>query len=279
MFTCVPQLYQDWKYYDWNAFLGQWFGPLVGFGRYHTFEFDQDHPGVMRMKTLPSDKNPTEVTMLRAGVAIKDIQEAYQSQVMPPVISPNGLSLIRSLYLYEKVREYVRDPKKRDRVCPKPTPGTANNSSETPGNVPDSDQPGPSNAIPDPPAVEGNESEDDTHSEMQDNSNTCVSGRRKRRPRSELILAFQCTVCGNKYGSSSALSLHKKNTHMQPAVPGDEHGDVTKADNSSVDEGSQGPPKKRRRRRKKSEIDRQFSCSVCGKKYGSSSALYTQKHW
>ena len=47
---CMSQLYQDW-----NAFLGQWFGPLVGLGHYHTFEFDQDHPGVMRMKTLPSD--------------------------------------------------------------------------------------------------------------------------------------------------------------------------------------------------------------------------------
>ena len=177
---------------------------------------------------------------------------------MPPVISPNGLSLTRSLYLHEKVREYVRDPKKRDRVCPKPTPGTAIISSETPGNVPDSDQPGSSNPIPDTPAVEANESADDTHSEMQDEGNCCVSGRRKRRSRSELILAFQCTVCGNKYGSSSALYLHKKNTaHKQPAVPGDEHGDVTKADNASVDEGSQGPPK--RRCRLKSEIDRKFS--------------------
>ena len=65
----MSQLYQDW-----DAFLGQWFGPLVGPGHYRTFEFDQDHPGVMRMETLPSDTNPTEVTMLRAGVAIKDIR-------------------------------------------------------------------------------------------------------------------------------------------------------------------------------------------------------------
>ena len=273
--TCVPQLYQNWQYHGLNAFLSQWFGPLVGFGRYQTFDFDREHPGVMKMKAMPSDTNPTEVNMLRAGVAIKDIQEAYQSQSMPPVISPNGLSLTRSLYLYEKVREYVCDPKKRDRVCPKPTPGTAINSSETPRNVPHSDQPGPSNAN-DPPTVEGHESADDTQSDMQGEGNSCVSGRRKRRSRSELILAFQCTVCGNKYASSSALSTHKKNTaHKQPAVPGDEHGDVTKADNASVDEGSQGPSK--RRRRLKSEIDRPFSCSVCGKKYGSSSALYTHK--
>ena len=31
----------------------------------------------MKMKAMPSDTNPTEVNMLRAGVAIKDIQEAY----------------------------------------------------------------------------------------------------------------------------------------------------------------------------------------------------------
>ena len=66
--TCVPQLYHDWHYC--------------------TFQFDQDHPGVMRMKTLPLDTNPTEVSMLEAGVAIKDIKEVYQSQVMPPVLSP-----------------------------------------------------------------------------------------------------------------------------------------------------------------------------------------------
>ena len=77
--TCVPQLYQDWHYYDWNAFLGQWFTPRAGLGRCYTFRFDRKHPGVMKMKTLPSDTNPTEVTMLRAGVAIKDIQDAYQS--------------------------------------------------------------------------------------------------------------------------------------------------------------------------------------------------------
>ena len=51
--TCVPQLYQDWHYYDWNAFLGQWFSPLAGLGRCYTFRFDRKHPGVMKMKTLP----------------------------------------------------------------------------------------------------------------------------------------------------------------------------------------------------------------------------------
>lgn len=81
-------------------------GPLVGFGCCHTFEFDRDHPGVMKMpKTMPSDTNYIEVTMLRGEVTAQVIWDAYQ--VMPPVITPTGLSLQRSLYLYKMVREYV----------------------------------------------------------------------------------------------------------------------------------------------------------------------------
>ena len=150
--------------------------------------------------------------MLRAGVTIKDIQEAYQSQVMPPVITPSGLSLIRSLYLYERVREYVRDPQKRDKVCPKPPPGTGPDSGNA-SSLPESDQPGPSTAIPHSPTVEGHESAEDTYSEVLDGEDGCVSGRRKCRPRSELILSYQCTVCGKRYASGPALSLHKNNTH------------------------------------------------------------------
>ena len=198
----MPQLYQDWQYYDWNAYLGQWFGPLIGFRRCYTFEFDREHPGVMIMKTMPSDTNPTEVTMLRAGVNLKTIQDAYQSQVMPSVIKPSGLSLQRSLYLYEKVREFVRDPKKWDNVCPNPpqTPAGAN-ALCTFGNVPllpDNDQAGPSTAIPNPPTIEDHVS-DDAYSEVQDSAvNDHLPDRRKRRPRSELTLDYQCPACDRK---------------------------------------------------------------------------------
>ena len=165
---------------------------------------------------------------------------------MPPVISPSGLSLQRSLYLYERVREYVRDPKKRDKVCPKPPPGTGADSG-TASSLPGNDQPGPSTAIPHSPIVEGHESADDTYREMQGKVNGCVSGGRKLRPRSELILAFLCSVCGKKYGSSQALYLHRRNTHKQPAATGDGHSDATKVDNSCDAEGSQGPSKHKRR--------------------------------
>ena len=278
--TCVPQLYQDWKYYDWNAYLGQWFGPLVGIGRCYAFEFDREHPGVMIMKAMPSDTNPIQVTMLRAGVTLQVIRDAYQSQKMPPTIEPNGLSLQQSLYLYEKVREYVLDPTKRDSVCPKPPLGSTSgaNSLSTSGNVPlppDNDQAGPSTAITNPPTVEDHVS-DGEYSEVQEDEDIAhVPGRRKRRPRSELILTHQCTTCGRWYSSNQALYLHKRNKHNQSLDKGSGgQSDATGTVDISCDvEGSQGPSK--RTRKKKAEIDRKFPCSVCGKSYGSKGALYS----
>ena len=67
---CVPQLYQNWQYYEWNVFLGQWFQPLSAFGRSHTFEFDREHPGVMEIRVMSSVTNSTKIDMLRSGVKV-----------------------------------------------------------------------------------------------------------------------------------------------------------------------------------------------------------------
>ena len=45
--TCVPQLYKDWNYYDWNVFLSQWFAQLVGHSKHHIYMFDKGHPGII----------------------------------------------------------------------------------------------------------------------------------------------------------------------------------------------------------------------------------------
>ena len=107
--TCVHQLCKDWQLYDWNAFLGQWFGSLVGLGLCHIFVFDREHPDVMKMKLMPADskQDATELNILKSGVTIQAIQDAYQRLVMPPVLIPSGLSAQRSQYLYDNVREYV----------------------------------------------------------------------------------------------------------------------------------------------------------------------------
>ena len=158
-------------------------------------------------------------------------------------------------------------------MCPKPPQGTGAHSSSTSGNVsslPDNDQPGPSTAIPNPPAVEDHHVSDDTNGEIQDEDNGHMYSRRKRRPRSELILAYQCSVCGKRYTSSQTLYQHRRSSHKQPPVTGDEAVEV---DNSSIHEESQHPSK--HRRRLKSEIVRKFSCPVCGMMYGSQAAMYT----
>ncbi|KAL5490787.1 hypothetical protein EMCRGX_G015971 [Ephydatia muelleri] len=147
-------------------------------------------------------------------------------------------------------REFVHDPKKRDNVCPKPPPSTAGaNASCTSRNVPlppDNDQAGPSTAIPNPPAVEDHVS-DDAYSEVQDSEvNDHVPGRRKRRrARSELILAYQCPACDRKYASSQALYQHRRNSHKQsPVAGGGGQSDVT--DTVCDGEGRQGPSKRTR---------------------------------
>ena len=200
---CVPQLYQQWEYYDWNAFLSQWFEPLSAFGHSHTFEFDREHPSVMVMRAMPSDTNPTKVNMLRRGGKVEDIQNAFQSHIMPPVIKPKGLSLLRSQYLFEKVREYVHDPTKRDNVCPKPQGVTAASSAgSTSQQSGDSELLGSSAAIPNPPTG------GDIHVLMPEDSgadNSCSSSLR-RYP---------------------ALYLHRKRNHTMPPVTGDGSGGVT----------------------------------------------------
>ena len=107
---------------------------------------------------------------------------------------------------------YVRDPKKRDKVCPKPSQSSEANSSYPCGNA-------SSHAVAELTYLLLRVMS--LQMILTANCNSCVSGRRKCRPRSELILAYQCTVhlCGKKYASSQALSLYKKNTHKQPAVP------------------------------------------------------------
>ena len=167
------------QFYDWNAFLGQWFRPLVELGRCHTFVFDREHPNVMIVKLMPDDSNQdaTKLNILKLGVTIQAILDAYQRLVMPPVLIPSGLSAQRSQYLYDKVREYVRDPRKKDGFCPKPS--LAINLSSAAENVCAQDQPGPSTAIPGPSTAKGHAFNDEDKG-------------RKRRPNSELNLVYRC---------------------------------------------------------------------------------------
>ncbi|KAL5457728.1 hypothetical protein EMCRGX_G035018 [Ephydatia muelleri] len=255
--TCVPQLCKDWQYYD---YLGRWFGPLFEFGRCYTFQFDREHLGITIMKTMPSDTNHT-------------MQGDHAEGWNYPQHHTRRLS------------------KPNDAICDKANWIVSSTVTVSGGNLfmiqrrgtinvplpPDNDQAGPSTAIPNPPAVEDHVS-DDAYSEVQDSEvNDHVPGRRKRRrARSELILAYQCPACDRKYASSQALYQHRRNSHKQsPVAGGGGQSDVT--DTVCDGEGHQGPSK--RTRRQTSELDRKFSCSLCDRKYAShaSRIVYSQQ--
>ena len=73
-------------------------------------------------------------------------------------------------------------------------------------------------------------------SEGQDEDNGRVPARRKCRPRSELILAYQCSVCDKKYASSQALYQHRRSSHnKQPPVTGAGHSDALEVHNRCVE--------------------------------------------
>ena len=88
--TSVPQLYKDWEYYDWTAFLSQWFAPQVGHSKFHLYAFDKGHPGIMKVKVIPGfGSEMKEFKLLKDGITTKDILDAYSSS-SPCVITPKG---------------------------------------------------------------------------------------------------------------------------------------------------------------------------------------------
>ena len=126
-------------------------------------------------------------------------------------------------------------PRKGTRVCPKPSQSSEANSSYPCGNT-------SSRAVAELTYLLLRVMS--LQMTLTANYNNCVSGRRKCRPRSELILAYQCTVhlCGKKYASSHAgLVPAQKKTLTSSLL-----FQVMNTD-SSVDKGSQGPLKRRPR--------------------------------
>ena len=67
----------------------------------------------------------------------------------------------------------------------------------------------PSTVIPNPPTVEDHMSDVECSKVQKDEDIAHVPGRRNRKPRSELILAYQCTTYNKKYASNQALYQHK----------------------------------------------------------------------
>ena len=96
---------------DWARFLSSHFRRLDGIKQYHHFRFERDHPGVVFLKK-------TAVAEEEERVLLRGVWSPTPAD-KPPSITPQGLSLERQRYLFEKIREYCREDV-RDLVCPNP---------------------------------------------------------------------------------------------------------------------------------------------------------------
>ena len=106
--------------YNWAEYLGQYFEKIKFITKYHHFHIDINKPGKIYVREAVDG-------------AVQEIQHVsnmiglLERDVMPPTISPRGLSSERQWYLYDKIREYCPENSK-DKTCPLP---------EVPRNVPE----------------------------------------------------------------------------------------------------------------------------------------------
>ncbi|XP_070179036.1 uncharacterized protein [Littorina saxatilis] len=99
--------------YDWHTFFGANFGfkPLPGIKPLGHFRFDSRQPGVVFYKKMIADAEQQFVLATHAMIP----QLPHASNVIP---AP-GLSDVRRRYLFQHIREYVREDR-RNLVCPDP---------------------------------------------------------------------------------------------------------------------------------------------------------------
>ena len=104
--------------YDWITFFEHYVikSALKGIKSYSHFRFTSSQPGTLYVrKSCNIDDSNTE----RKINLLKDLSWRPPSSDLPNTISPEGLSLTRQWYLYEKIREFC-PPEVQDLVCPMP---------------------------------------------------------------------------------------------------------------------------------------------------------------
>ena len=126
--------------YSWAEYLPPFFkaNPFKGIKKLHHIRFCCAHPGKCFVK---EDNLSEEKTLSIIGTQWTSWSPSPQD--LPPVIPPEGLSLARRKYLYEKIREFC-PPDCQDLVCPNPDVDTA--SPASPPSSPSS--PAPSDSSP-----------------------------------------------------------------------------------------------------------------------------------
>ena len=87
--------------YDWFTYLGNFFKKLPSIKSFYHFRFHRDFSGTVFCKEYWNSQERA-VNLLRNGATV-------EAGVLPPTISPSGISHERAEYLYKKIREFCRE--------------------------------------------------------------------------------------------------------------------------------------------------------------------------
>ena len=110
--------------YDWADYFAEHTikSALKGIKKMYHFRFCADSPGTVFVRSA-SNASENKIKLL------KDMSWRPQSSDLPSVIIPDGLSLKRQWYLYDKIREFC-PPDVQDLVCPMPRKHMPSSSDE-----------------------------------------------------------------------------------------------------------------------------------------------------
>lgn len=102
-------------WYDWTAFLAQFFKRIPNITKYHHFSASDSDPGTILMKAF-ADRNEESLGLMKRDVSLSIVQ----SSGLPKDIEPQGLDAARQWYLYEHIRKFCGSNLAKDTTCPKP---------------------------------------------------------------------------------------------------------------------------------------------------------------
>lgn len=103
--SCTPNkaCMFSWVWYDWDAFLSQYFMPVKSITKYQHFHVSAKDPGHIFCREKP-DGDATKTAVLRVGVSLPS-----SSETLPTSIAPAGLSEARCSYLDKQVACYFSE--------------------------------------------------------------------------------------------------------------------------------------------------------------------------
>lgn len=103
------------EYRDWSNWLLKYFKKLPKITKYHHFYINSKQPGVVIVKETID--GPEEKFMLLKN---KFPYSDKRRPQLPERIKPSGLSLERSWYLYNEIRDHIPSIEEKNKTCPLP---------------------------------------------------------------------------------------------------------------------------------------------------------------